>query len=133
MYRLFHFLNNSELKLNTGCHFYIKEVKERSIMHPNHFEIETVGDAFISLSFLDFNQLQRDFLNRFLKDYAFSLDKKELQSLFNNQPEALNAIKVLYEFATQYQDDKETILEFKAEIYDLLINLNGKNEEGISI
>lgn len=95
-------------------------------MAPSQAEIDAVGDAFISLSFQSYTKEQQECLNRFLNQYAASMDSTEIDSLFKELPETIEAIKELNKFANEFHE-KEIYQEFKEEVDDLLINLNGQN------
>jgi hypothetical protein len=100
-------------------------------MQPNYEEIKDVGDAFISLGYETLSPQESEYLNHFLKQYAKDYDDAKINALFKNKA-IIQAFKTLNDFAKKYQADDSIIQEFNEEIYDLLINLNRKNE-GIMI
>lgn len=101
-------------------------------MYPQSSEIEIVGEAFVTVSTPDYNDDQKEYLNRFLSDYAQDLNQQELKKIFGDKIEIMDALKTLNEFANQYQDEKDIFDEFKEEIEDLLISLN-ERQDGIMI
>lgn len=101
-------------------------------MHPNRQEIEEVGDAFLALGYMTFTPKEQDYLSRFLNQYAKEYNDAEVKALYKDKDNVIQAFKTLNNFAKEYQNEKEVIQEFNEEIYDLLINLNRKNE-GIMI
>lgn len=101
-------------------------------MQPQAFEIEEVGNAFISIGYPEYTPLQQEFLNQFLRQCAQELDEENMKKVFDNETEIINALKSLHSFAKQYQNEAEIFNEFKEEIDDLLITLN-ETDEGLII
>lgn len=101
-------------------------------MYPQSYEIDEVGNAFITVSTPQYTPDQQVFLNRFLSDFAQGYNEAEVKKIFNDKIQVMDALKILHSFAVHYQNESEVFQEFKEEIEDLLINLNQK-EEGIFI
>lgn len=97
-------------------------------MQPNYEEIKDVGDAFISLGYETLSPQESEYLNHFLKQYAKDYDDAKINTVFKNKNNIIQAFRILNNFAKKYQADDNVIQEFNEEIYDLLINLNRKNE-----
>lgn len=98
------------------------------MQQPNPYEIDEVGNAFIAIGSLDYTPAQRAYLDKFLRDYGQDLNESEMKKIFSDKIEIIDAINTLYAFASHYQDEKEIFSEFKDEMDELIITLNGKNE-----
>lgn len=98
------------------------------MQQPNAYEIDEVGNAFITIGSFDYTPTQKAYLDRFLRDYGQDLNENEMKKIFSDKIEIIDAIKVLYAFANHYQDEKDVFSEFKDEMDELIITLNGKNE-----
>lgn len=99
-------------------------------MHPQTFEIEEVGQAFIVIGTPEYTPEQQSYLNSILNEYVQEVDKDELSKIFKDKIQVADAIKTLNDFATHYQDEKEIIDEFNEEIENLLITIN-QYDDGI--
>lgn len=97
-------------------------------MHPDHQEIVEVGDAFISLAYTEYSPKEQEFIDKFLNQYATVFNESEINGLFKNKTNIIQAIKTLNDFTQKYKSDEDVIQEFNEEIHDLLINLNGNRE-----
>jgi len=93
-------------------------------MPPSAYEIDEVGNAFISISYLDYTNEERNQLNRFLHQHGKAFDEDGIKTAFKTKPEIIQAIRTLHQFATQYENEKEIFSEFKEEIDHLLITIN---------
>lgn len=99
-------------------------------MHPQAYEIEEVGQAFITIGTPEYTPEQQDYLNSILNEYVQEVDKDELTKIFKDKIQVADAIKTLNDFANHYQDEKEIIDEFNEEIENLLITIN-QYDDGI--
>lgn len=95
-------------------------------MYPNNYVIEEIGNAFIAIAHQHYSVSQRSFLQQFLRDYARDLNEIEMKKIFYDKIDIADAVKVLYDFANSYQDETEIFVEFKQEMDELVINLNGQ-------
>lgn len=101
-------------------------------MQPSAYEIEQVGNAFVAIGYLDYSNEQLVFLNRFVRDYARNLNIQEANKLFTDNSQVIEALQILHNFTLQYHNDQDIYQQFKDEMEELTIMLNGK-EEWISI
>lgn len=97
-------------------------------MYPNPYEIEAVGNAFISIGHLDYNSEQFAYLQQYLRNYAQEFDESEVKMLFSDKSEIIDAIKTLHHFALQYQSEQAIYNEFREEVEELIITLNDKED-----
>ncbi len=101
-------------------------------MYPPNYEIEEVGNAFIAIAHHDYTDAQMQFLDQFLREYARDLDETQMKKIFKDKIDIADAIKVLYDFANHYQDEKDIFNEFKEEMDELVVILNA-SESGIAV
>lgn len=100
-------------------------------MHPQSYEIEQVGQAFITIGTPEYTPEQQNYLTNILNEYAQDVNKDELIKIFKDKIQVADAIKILNDFALHYQNEKEVIDEFNEEIENLLISIN-QYDEGVT-
>lgn len=99
-------------------------------MHPQALEIEEVSKAFIALSSLEYTPIQMQTLYRFLNQYALDFHVDEINKVFADKIQIIDALKVMNNFASHYQNEEEIFNEFQDEVDNLLLAIN-QNEEGL--
>ncbi|MCS5710986.1 hypothetical protein [Candidatus Berkiella aquae] len=93
-------------------------------MQPTPYEIDEVGNAFVTIGSSEYTSPQTDFLLNFLQRYAQDLHESELTKIFHDKIEISDALKTLNVFANHYQNESEIIAEFQDEIEELIITIN---------
>jgi len=107
-------------------------------MQASSDDIEQVGHAIIIIGTPAYSNEQHAYLQQFLNRYAQSLSQDEeaqLNKIFHDKTQIIDAIKLLHAFALQYKDYKQIINEFNEELEDLQMTLNKKDasNDGILI
>lgn len=101
-------------------------------MQPQAVEIDELGNAFVTISSYEYTPDQMKALYRFLSQYALDFHTDDAKRLFKDKIQVVDALKILNDFASHYQNEEEIYEEFQDEVDNLLIAIN-QNEEGISI
>jgi len=91
-------------------------------------EMEKLGQAFIFLGYSSYNSKQQEFITEFLKKYAENWQEEKINTLFNQNTEMIKSLKVLNQFVTKYRSQEELYNEFKDELNELMISINGRDE-----
>lgn len=101
-------------------------------MQPTPYEIDEVGNAFVAIGSSDYNPSQTSFLMDFLQRYAQDLHETELNKVFDDKLDIVDALKTLHTFANHYQNESDVFTEFQDEIEELIITIN-ESEDKISV
>lgn len=102
-------------------------------MEPDVEEIEAVGNALITLNHSDYDEAQISKINEFLKSYTENYTKETLESVFEEDYELLEALKVLKNFVAKYKSNSELMDELKIEMDEILYNINDDDTSSFSI
>ena len=68
-------------------------------MYPQSYEIDEVGNAFIALSTPAYTPPQHIYLIRYLQQYALDFNEPEIQKIFSDKLQAVDALKALNHFS----------------------------------
>lgn len=99
-------------------------------MKPNDFEMERVGNAIVTLLELDYTPEQLDCLNPFLKGHGLDLNDMKMNEIFKNELRAMDAIRILHDFAFQFQNEEDFFEEFSTELDNVFISINFRDKQG---
>lgn len=95
---------------------------------PENDEMDKLGQAIIFLGYSSYNTNQQKFINDFLQKGAMVWDKERINVVFNHNSEIIKALMQLHQFTTKHQKNTELIDDFKSELSELMITINGRDE-----
>lgn len=99
-------------------------------MKPSEKDLKAVGDAMITLTELNYVDEELAAMNTFLEGYAQEMNDIKMNAIFTNLPEAMNAFRILHQFAFQFQNEEDIIAEFQEELDEVALRINYQGGDG---